>query len=94
MLAVIPRYATQWRPLDRCVYIGGSRDSLLVERRTRKPSSSNSGKSSERIFFSKVNFVFACSTPVLPQWHVKDPGHFVKSAGVRLHLNTRTPLTQ
>ena len=26
--------------------------------------------------------------PVLPQWHVKDPGHFAKSAGGRLHLNT------
>ena len=26
------------------------------------------------------------STPVLPQWHVQDPGHFAKSAGGRLHL--------
>ena len=34
------------------------------------------------------------STPVLPQWHVKDPGHSAKSAGGRLHLNTHTPLTQ
>ena len=34
------------------------------------------------------------STPVLPQWHVKDPGHSTKSAGGRLHLNTHTPLTQ
>ena len=33
-------------------------------------------------------------TPVLPQWHVKDPGHSAKSAGGRLHLNTHTPLTQ
>ena len=30
------------------------------------------------------------STPVLPQWHVKDPGHSAKSAGGRLHLNTHT----
>ena len=34
------------------------------------------------------------STPVLPQWHVKDPGHTAKSVGVRLHLNTHTSLTQ
>ena len=34
------------------------------------------------------------STPVLPQWHVKDLGHSAKSAGGRLHLNTHTPLTK
>ena len=34
------------------------------------------------------------STSVLPQWHVKDPGHSAKSAGGRLHVNTYTPLTQ
>ena len=34
------------------------------------------------------------SNPVLPQRHVKDPGHSAKSAGGRLHLNTHTPLTQ
>ena len=34
------------------------------------------------------------SDPVLPQWHVKDPGHSAKSAGGRLHLNTHTALTQ
>ena len=31
------------------------------------------------------------STPVLPQSHVKDPGHSAKSVGVRLQLNTHTP---
>ena len=41
------------------------------------------------------SFLFGVrSNPVLPQWHVKDPGHFAKSAGGRLHLNTDTPLTQ
>ena len=35
-----------------------------------------------------------CSTPVLPQWHVKDPGHSAKSAGGRLRVNKQTPLTQ
>ena len=34
------------------------------------------------------------STPVLPQWLVKDPGHSAKSAGGRFQLNTHTPLTQ
>ena len=34
------------------------------------------------------------STPVLPQWHVKDPSHSAKSAGGRLHLNMHTHLTQ
>ena len=34
------------------------------------------------------------STTVLPQWHVKDPGHSAKSAGGRLHLCTHAPLTQ
>ena len=28
------------------------------------------------------------STPVLPQQHVKDPGHSARSAGGRLQLNT------
>ena len=32
--------------------------------------------------------------PVLPQWHVKDPGHSAKSAGGGLHLNTHSSCTQ
>ena len=70
------------------------------ERRTRdrKVASSNPGRSGRRIFFSRVNFVCwllfdVRSTPVLPQWHVKGPGHSAKSAGGTLHLNTHTPLT-
>ena len=34
------------------------------------------------------------STPVLPQWHLKDPGHSAKKASGRLHLNMHIPLTQ
>ena len=71
------------------------------ERRTRdrKTVSSNPGRSGGRIFFSRVNFVCRLSfgvrsTPVLPNWHIKDPGHSAKSAGGRLHLNTHTPWTQ
>ena len=40
------------------------------------------------------SFIGVRSTPVLPQGHVKDPSHFAKSAGDRLHLNAHTPLTQ
>ena len=31
---------------------------------------------------------------MLPQQHVKDPGHSAKRAGGRLHLNPHTPLIQ
>ena len=75
-------------------------DSVLEERRTRdrKVASSNPGRSSGRIFFSRLNFVCwlsfgVRSTPVLPRWHVKDPGHSANSAGGRLHLNAHIPLT-
>ena len=74
---------------------------MLVERRTRdrKVASSNPGRSGGRIFISRVCFVCRLlfgvrSTPVLPQWHVKDPGHSAKSAGGRLHRKMHTPLTQ
>ena len=57
-----------------------SRDSLLVERRTRdrKVASSNPGRSGGRIFLSRVNlhadsYSVSLSTPRLPQWHVKNP---------------------
>ena len=64
-----------------------------------KVVSSNPWRSSRRIFFSRVNFVgwllfSVCSTLMLLQWRVKDPGHSPKSAGVRLHLSTHTPFTQ
>ena len=65
----------------------------------RKVASSNPRRFGERIFFSRVNFVCRLlfgvrSTPVLPQWHVKDPGHSAKGADGRLHINTHTTLTQ
>ena len=34
---------------------------------------------------------FRIRYPVLPQYHVKDPGHPAKGAGGRLQLNTHTP---
>ena len=59
----------------------------------------NPSRSGGRIFFSRVNSVcwllFSLfSVPVLPQWHVKDPGPSAKSIGGRLYLNTHAPLTQ
>ena len=78
-----------------------SRDSLLVDGRIhdRKVASSNRGRTGGRIFFCGVNFTCrllfgVCSVSVLPHWHVKDPGHSVKSAGSRLHLNMHTPFIQ
>ena len=72
---------------------------LEHQTRDRKVASLNPGRSSRRIFFSRVNFVCRLlfsvrSNPVIQQWHVKDPGHSAKSAGGRLHLNTHTSLTQ
>ena len=79
----------------------GARIAHWLKRRTRdrKVVSSSPGRSGGRNFFSRVNFVCwllfsVCFTPVLPQWHIKDPGHSAKSADSRLHLNTYTPLTQ
>ena len=51
------------------------------------------------MFLSRVNFLCwslfgVSSTPILPQWHIKDPCHSAQSAGGRLHLHTHTLLTQ
>ena len=80
--------------------VWGSRDSLLVERRTRdrKVESSSSGRSAGRVFFYRVKFSVLTPIrcpfhPVLPQWHVKDPDHSARSTGDRLHLNTHTTFT-
>ena len=78
----------------------GTRIACWLECQTHdwKIASSNPSKSSRRFSFPTVNFVRwllfrVRSTPVLLQWHIKDPVHFAKSAGGRLHLNTHTPLT-
>ena len=39
-------------------------------------------------------FCQKCKWQVLPQYHVKDPGHSAKSASGRLKLNTRKQLTK
>ena len=47
--------------------------------------------SSPRLTFCADSYFGIRSTPLLPQSHVKDPGHSAKSAGGRLQLNTHTP---
>ena len=64
-----------------------------------KVANSNPSRNGGRIFFSRVKCVcwllFSVrSTLVLPQWHVKDHGHFAKSTDGRLHLITHILLTQ
>ena len=90
-ISVIKRYSTP----------RGAGIACWLERQTRdrKVSSSNPGRSDGRIFFSRVNFEFLLlfgirSIPVLLQWHIKDPGHSVKSASGRLHPNTHSPSLQ
>ena len=55
----------------------------------RLSKGSNPCRSGGRIFFSR--YFDIRSTPVLPQKHLKDPGHSAKSTGGRLQLNTHTP---
>ena len=62
-----------------------------------KVASSNSSRSSKRIFSPELTLFpgsYSVSVPVLQQWHVKDPGPSAKYADGRLHLDTHTPLTQ
>ena len=70
---------------------------LECRARDRRVPGSNPGKSGGRTFFSSPGSTFCAdsyfgirSTPVLPQYHVQDPGHSAKSAGDRLQLNTHT----
>ena len=80
---------------------GGSQDGLLVRAMDLwlKGCEFESQQELWENFFSRVNFVCwllfsVCSTPVLPQWHIKEPSHSAKSAGGRLHLNMHKTLTQ
>ena len=65
----------------------------MIERlRVRIPAEAAAEFSSQGLCAD--SYSVSVSPPVLPQWHVKDPGHSVWSTGGRLHLNTHTPLTQ
>ena len=73
----------------------------LVQRRSRDQMSRGRfpvravGECSSPELLSALTLSDSVSVPsnVLPQWHLKDPGHSAKSVGGRLHLNTHTPLT-
>ena len=63
-------------------------------------ASSNPGRSGGRFFFFSPELTLCAdlfgvrSTPVLPQWHIEDPGLSAKSSDDRLQINTHPPLTQ
>ena len=67
----------------------------MIERlRVRIPAGAAGELSSPELTLCADSYSVSVPPPVLPQWHVKDPGHSAKSAGGRLHLNTHTQLTQ
>ena len=77
------------------VIIETNKHKLAIERLRVQISAGAAGKN----FFSRINVVSrrlfgVRSTLVLPQWHIKGPGHSTKSAGGRLHLNTHALWTQ
>ena len=73
----------------------GKSTRLIIERfRVRIPAGVAGEFSSSELTLCADSLFGVRSTPMLPQWHIKDPGHSAKSAGGRLHLNTHTPLTQ
>ena len=69
----------------------------------RAPDSWSKGRGFESLLERRENFLLqgplsvltlisvSVPSPVLPQQHVKDPGHSAKRAGGRLQLNTHTP---
>ena len=63
----------------------------MIERSwVRIPAGAAGEFSSPSSPFCADSYFGICSTPVLPQKHVKDHGHSAKSAGGRLQLNTHT----
>ena len=64
----------------------------MIERsRVRIPAGAAGEFSSPGSPFCADSYFGIRSTPVLPQSHVKDPGHSAKSAGGRLQLSSHTP---
>ena len=60
----------------------------MIERPWDRIPAGASGEVSSAGSVSVLSHFGILSTPVLPQQHVKDPGHSAKSAGGRLQLNT------
>ena len=64
----------------------------MIERsRVRNPAGAVGEFSSPASTFCADSYFGVRSTPVLPQYHVKDPGHSAKSVGGWLQLNTHAP---
>ena len=64
---------------------------MIEKTRVRIPAGAAGEFSSPGSTFCADSYFGIRSTPVLPQKHVKDPGHSVESAVGRLQLNTHTP---
>ena len=63
----------------------------MIERfRVRIPARAAGEFSSPPLTLCADYYSASVPPPVLPKWHLKDPGNFAKSAGGRLHLNTFT----
>ena len=64
---------------------------LEHQTRDRKVAGAAGKFSSPWSTFCADFYVGIRSIPVLPKWHVKDPGHYAKSACDRLQPNTYAP---
>ena len=73
--------------------VGKSAEFVIERLRVRIPAGAAGELSSPELTLYAESKSVSVPTPVLLQWHVKDPGHSAKSVGGRLHLNTHTPLT-
>ena len=64
----------------------------MIERLgVRNPAEVAGEFSSPESTFCADSYLSIRSTPVLPQGHLKDPGHSARSAGGRLQVNTHAP---
>ena len=78
---VVKHTASHWRQRKQLSLLKGSRSD-------QQPSTEANKKECFALSLS------LSLPPVLPPWHVKDPGHSAESGSAGLHLNTYTPLTQ
>ena len=67
---------------------------LVIGRpRFRYPAGAAGEFSPPELTLCAASYSVSVPPPVLPQWHLKHPGHSATNAGGRLELNTHTPLT-
>ena len=67
---------------------------LMIERlQVQIPAEATGEFSSPEFTLCADSYSVSFPPPMLPQQHVKDPGHSAKSAAGRLHLNMHKPLT-